>query len=59
MTARLRYYVVASLVYMGIGVIVLVRGIMAHALLVAVLGVIFIALGAYRMRTFLQRQRQT
>lgn len=51
-TFRQRYFVGASLLYIVLGVIILVRTALAHALPLAVLGLVFIALGAVRLRDY-------
>jgi len=49
---RRRYYVLVSFAYIILGFIVLVRSVMAHTLVIAVLGVVFLALGAFRLRDY-------
>ncbi len=51
-TFRQRYFVIASLAYIVLGVVILVRTLLAHALPLVVLGLVFIALGAVRLRDY-------
>lgn len=53
---RQRYFVIASLLYIGLGIIILVRTVLAHVLPLAVLGIVFIALGAVRLRDYYNRE---
>lgn len=50
---RRRYQVAVSVGYILLGVIILVRSIVGHVLPIVVLGVVFIALGAVRLRDYL------
>jgi hypothetical protein len=50
---RQRYYVVVSAAYILLGVIILVRSVMAQAVPVGVLGLVFVALGAIRLRDYI------
>jgi uncharacterized membrane protein HdeD (DUF308 family) len=49
---RQRYFVFVSAVYVLLGLVLLVRAAMAGAALPAILGIIFVALGAVRLRDF-------
>lgn len=49
---RQRYFVFVSAVYVLLGLILLVRGGLAHAALPAILGAVFLALGAVRVRDY-------
>lgn len=53
---RERYFVIASLLYIGLGIIILVRTALAHVLPLAVLGIVFIALGLVRLRDYHKRE---
>jgi uncharacterized membrane protein HdeD (DUF308 family) len=52
---RLRYFVLASVLYIAIGVIIVARSVTAGVVPLAVLGVVFIALGAIRLRDNFRR----
>jgi uncharacterized membrane protein HdeD (DUF308 family) len=54
---RQRYYVLVSVIYVALGLIILVRSALAHVLIVGVLGVVFIALGVVRLRDYSARNR--
>jgi uncharacterized membrane protein HdeD (DUF308 family) len=54
---RRRYYVLASVIYILLGVVIVVRSILAHVAIIAVLGVVFIALGAVRLRDYVAWHR--
>lgn len=53
---RQRYFVVASLLYIALGIVILVRTVLAHALPLVILGIVFIALGAVRLRDYSRRE---
>lgn len=53
---RQRYFVMASFLYIGLGVVILVRTVIAHALPLAILGIVFIALGVVRLRDYSRRE---
>lgn len=55
-TLRQRYFVIASVLYIVLGIVILVRTVMAHALPLAILGIVFIALGAVRLRDYAKRE---
>ena len=50
---RGRLYIFSSVAYMVLGVIIAVRSIAAHVVPIAVLGVVFIALGGVRLRDWM------
>jgi hypothetical protein len=52
MSVRQRYFIAASLAYVLIGIIILARGAIAHEPIAGVFGLIFVALGAVRLRDF-------
>jgi uncharacterized membrane protein HdeD (DUF308 family) len=52
---RQKYYVVASVVYIILGFIIVVRSALAHVFVLAILGLVFIALGAVRLRDYFLR----
>jgi uncharacterized membrane protein HdeD (DUF308 family) len=54
---RQRYYVLVSVIYIALGLIIVVRSALAHVLIVGILGVVFIALGFVRLRDFASRNR--
>jgi uncharacterized membrane protein HdeD (DUF308 family) len=54
---RQRYYVLVSVIYIALGLIIVVRSVLAHVLIVGILGVVFIALGLVRLRDFAARNR--
>jgi uncharacterized membrane protein HdeD (DUF308 family) len=49
---RQKYFVIASVVYIILGLVIVVRSALAHALVLAILGLVFIALGAVRLRDY-------
>ncbi len=53
---RQRYFVIASLLYIVLGIVILVRTVLAHALPLVVLGLVFIALGVVRLRDYAKRE---
>lgn len=54
-TPRQRLFVIASVLYILIGVVIFGRSVVAHVLPVAVLGIVFIALGMVRLRDFVRQ----
>lgn len=52
-SVRGRLYIFSSVAYMVLGVIIAVRSIAAHVVPIAVLGVVFIALGGVRLRDWM------
>ncbi|HEX6507253.1 MAG TPA: hypothetical protein VF221_06435 [Chloroflexota bacterium] len=50
---RQRYYVFVSVIYIVLGLIITVRSIVAHVVIIAVLGVVFLALGMIRLRDYI------
>ncbi|HLJ67231.1 MAG TPA: DUF308 domain-containing protein [Chloroflexota bacterium] len=58
MSARARYHFVASVLFIAIGVVILVRAVLAHVPFAGLLGVVFLALGIVRIRAFLNWKRQ-
>lgn len=51
---RRHYYVLASVAFVAMGVIILVRSVVGRVLPVGMLGLVFIALGLVRLREFWQ-----
>lgn len=49
---RRRYYVAVSVGYVIIGLIILTRSAMAHAVPAVILGLVFVALGLVRLRDY-------
>ena len=47
---RQRFYIVASVAYLVLGAVILVRGALAHVLPLIILGLVFCALGVVRLR---------
>jgi hypothetical protein len=56
-TVRRRYYVAISLGYIGLGAVIATRSLLAHALPIVLLGIVFAALGAVRLRTYFAWRR--
>lgn len=52
---RERYYLLVSILYIALGMIILVRSVTAHVAPVGILGLVFIALGAVRLRDYAGR----
>ncbi len=52
---RRRYFVVVSVMYLVLGAIIVARSVMAHVVPMAVLGMVFLALGAVRLRDYFLR----
>lgn len=52
MTLRQRYFVAVSIIYVLVGVVIAFRSVTAHVIPIAILGLVFIALGAVRLRDF-------
>lgn len=59
MNVRQRYFVVTSAVYIILGGAILARSIVAHVVPVAILGLVFMALGAVRLRDYFSGGRST
>jgi uncharacterized membrane protein HdeD (DUF308 family) len=49
---RRRYFVLVSLLYIVLGVVIVARSAFAHAFAIAILGLVFVALGAVRLRDY-------
>lgn len=56
---RRRYSLGVSVLYIALGVIIAVRSVVSHVGAVALLGVVFIALGAVRIREYLKWREVT
>jgi uncharacterized membrane protein HdeD (DUF308 family) len=41
-----------SVIYILIGLVIMVRSVLAHVAVIAILGIVFIALGAVRLRDY-------
>jgi len=52
---RQKYFVIASFFYIGLGIVILARSALAHVYPIALLGLVFIALGAVRLRDYGRR----
>lgn len=57
-TIRQRYSLAISIGYIGVGVIIMVRSVLADVLPLVVLGIVFLALGAVRIRDYLKWRHQ-
>jgi uncharacterized membrane protein HdeD (DUF308 family) len=57
-TLRQRYYVLVSVIYILIGLVIMVRSILGHVVAIGLLGLVFIALGAVRLRDFVAWTRR-
>jgi uncharacterized membrane protein HdeD (DUF308 family) len=55
---RQRYFVLVSVIYVALGITIAVRSLVAHVVVVGVLGVVFIALGLVRLRDYNARNRE-
>jgi uncharacterized membrane protein HdeD (DUF308 family) len=55
---RRRYFVVASVAYIVAGLIIVARSVIAHVIPLVILGVVFIALGAVRLRDYFKREER-
>ncbi len=51
-TPRQRYYLFASLMYLALGVVIVVRAAIGHSPVIVVFGLVLLALGAIRLRDF-------
>jgi uncharacterized membrane protein HdeD (DUF308 family) len=52
---RERYYLLVSILYIALGIIILVRSVTSHVAPVGILGLVFIVLGAVRLRDYAGR----
>lgn len=52
---RQRYFLLVSVLYIILGVVIVARSAIAHAVPIALLGLVFMALGAVRLRSYLGR----
>jgi hypothetical protein len=57
-TLRNRYYVLVSVIYILIGLVVVVRSLIGHVAAIGLLGIVFIALGVVRMRDYVAFRRE-
>ena len=55
---RQRYYVVVSVIYILIGLVIVVRSVIGHVAVIGLLGLVFIALGAVRLRDYVSFTRR-
>ena len=55
---RERYYVVVSLAFIALGLIIVARSVLAHAFVVGILGIVFVLLGAVRLRDYWGRRER-
>ncbi len=51
-SGRERFYLAVSVMYILVGLLISVRSLLAHVYLVALFGVVFIALGVVRLRDY-------
>lgn len=49
---RGRYFVAVSVAYIALGIVILTRAVVAHVYVIGVLGLVFILLGAIRLRDY-------
>ena len=49
---RGRYFVLVSVLYLALGIVIMVRSVVAHVVPLVVLGVVFLALGGVRLRDY-------
>lgn len=56
---RQRFYVFASVAYLVLGLIVIVRSVLAGVIPVGLFGLVLIALGAVRLRDYYLREQRT
>jgi hypothetical protein len=54
---RERYFLLVSVLYIGIGLVIIVRSALAHVLIIGILGIVFVGLGFVRLRDFSARNR--
>jgi len=59
MKVRQRYFVIASVLYIILGIAILGRSVVSHVVPIALLGLVFIALGAVRLRDYYLRKGTT
>jgi uncharacterized membrane protein HdeD (DUF308 family) len=57
-TLRNRYYVLVSVIYIAIGLVIMVRSLIGHVAAIGLLGLVFIALGVVRLRDYLSFRRE-
>lgn len=57
MITRHRYFVAVSIIYLIIGAVILARSIIGHVVPVGILGLVFLGLGAVRLRDYVRRPR--
>ena len=57
MTLRQKYYFVASICFVILGLIIVVRAVLAQVPVIGILGAVLIALGVVRVRDFLKFRR--
>lgn len=55
---RQRYFVFVSVVYVVLGVVIVARSVLTAAIPVGILGVVFVALGAVRLRDYFTQKEQ-
>jgi uncharacterized membrane protein HdeD (DUF308 family) len=51
-SARQRYFVIVSVIYIALGIVIVVRAAFAHSAVIIIFGVVLIALGLIRLRDF-------
>jgi hypothetical protein len=49
---RRRYFIVVSIVYLLLGGVIIARSVASHVVPIALLGLVFVALGAVRLRDY-------
>jgi uncharacterized membrane protein HdeD (DUF308 family) len=58
-TLRERYFLAVSVIYVLLGLVILVRSATAHVLPVGLLGLVFVGLGAVRLRDYFAHAGRT
>lgn len=54
---RERYFLLVSVLYIAIGLVIIVRSALGHVLIIGILGLVFVGLGFVRLRDFSARNR--
>jgi hypothetical protein len=58
LTLRQRFFLVASILYIGIGLVIVARGVLSHVPVAGIFGVVLIGLGLVRIRDFRNWRRR-
>jgi uncharacterized membrane protein HdeD (DUF308 family) len=56
---RERWFVIASVAYIAAGLIIVARSVLAHVIPLVILGIVFVALGAVRLRDYFAQGGRT